>query len=273
MSLLIRPVRTERYPNMHSAGLQAIARLRRFLNDAEVAPERRERLFTPFWGPRAAFIKRLTGAVLSFVVGEGTRLRSARVLDYGCGVMPYKRAFEYAGATVLGADIGEGRTADLRIGGDGRVPVDEAVFDYVISVQVLEHVPVPGAYLDEAYRMLKPGGRLFLTTHGTWPYHPTPLDLHRWTRAGLLRELEQSGFETERMWHILNEYSAAVQSFVMTGEYRGVWGRFGKLIHFLTHGVILVLEELGRYPPDCPVAFCVVCRKPQGDSLAGGGDT
>ena len=34
-------------------------------------------------------------------------------------------------------------------------------------------------------RILKPGGILWLTTHGMWPHHPTPKDNYRWTLEGL----------------------------------------------------------------------------------------
>ncbi len=33
--------------------------------------------------------------------------------------------------------------------------------------------------------MFKKNGILWLTTHGIWPYHPTPGDYHRWTLDGL----------------------------------------------------------------------------------------
>jgi SAM-dependent methyltransferase len=52
-------------------------------------------------------------------------------------------------------------------------------------------------YLAEARRLLKPGGRLLLSTHGTWLYHPHPTDFHRWTREGLERQLVSSGFVVE----------------------------------------------------------------------------
>jgi SAM-dependent methyltransferase len=45
-----------------------------------------------------------------------------------------------------------------------RWPIDDASIDLAISVSVLEHVPDPTAFFDEAARVLKPGGFLCLRT-------------------------------------------------------------------------------------------------------------
>jgi len=69
----------------------------------------------------------------------------------------------------------------------------------VLSVQVLEHVRDLDGYLGEAARLLGPDGRLILSTHGTWLYHPHPEDHRRWTRTGLITDLEARGFVVEEL--------------------------------------------------------------------------
>jgi SAM-dependent methyltransferase len=64
----------------------------------------------------------------------------------------------------------------------------------VVSFQVLEHVRDLGPYFAEARRVLKPDGRLLLSTHGVWLYHPHPEDHRRWTREGLIAEMAAHGF-------------------------------------------------------------------------------
>jgi SAM-dependent methyltransferase len=86
---------------------------------------------------------------------------------------------------------------DVRIVEGQPLPVASESFDAVLSMQVLEHVWDVDWYLRETSRVLRPGGTLVLSTHGVWPYHPHPADYRRWTRVGLLRELESRGFAVE----------------------------------------------------------------------------
>lgn len=44
------------------------------------------------------------------------------------------------------------------------LPYADGTFDIVVSMDVIEHVPEPAPWLDEAARVLRPGGVLFLTT-------------------------------------------------------------------------------------------------------------
>jgi SAM-dependent methyltransferase len=113
-------------------------------------------------------------------------------LDLGCGAMPYVPLFEGRGARYRGADLED---AELIIGVDGRVPLPDASVDLLLSFQVLEHVRELDAYLGEARRLLRPDGRLILSTHGTWLYHPHPEDHRRWTAEGLRHDIEARGFE------------------------------------------------------------------------------
>jgi SAM-dependent methyltransferase len=108
-----------------------------------------------------------------------------RVLDVGCGDRPYERLLAGA-AEVVGFDVPGNPHADLH-GSIDSIPVDDASFDVVLCLQVLEHVPDPAAAVRELRRVVRPGGRVLLSTHGVYPYHPNPDDLWRWTHAGLER--------------------------------------------------------------------------------------
>ena len=110
-----------------------------------------------------------------------------RVLDVGCGDRPYAELFP--GAT--GFDVPGNPHADLH-GSLEAIPVDDASFDVVLCLQVLEHVPDPGAAIRELHRVVRPGGRVLLSTHGVYPFHPNPDDLWRWTHTGLERLFEGS---------------------------------------------------------------------------------
>lgn len=126
------------------------------------------------------------------------RLRpGARLVDFGCGSQPYRELISQRGIVYSGADLDAG--AELPIGNDGRVPVADGVADGVLSVQVLEHVRDTSQYLAECRRLLRPDGVLFLSTHGTWLFHPHPEDHRRWTRTGLILDVERCGFIVEHV--------------------------------------------------------------------------
>jgi SAM-dependent methyltransferase len=105
-----------------------------------------------------------------------------RVLDVGCGDRPYRDLFPDA----VGFDVPGNPHADLH-GLIDSIPVENASFDVVLCLQVLEHVPDPAAAVRELRRVVRPGGRVLLSTHGIYPFHPNPDDLWRWTHQGLER--------------------------------------------------------------------------------------
>lgn len=121
----------------------------------------------------------------------------SRLIDFGCGSQPYRGIFEERGIAYLGADL-DGQ-AELEIGPEGRVAAADGAADAILSIQVLEHVRSLDTYLQECRRLLASDGTLFLSTHGTWLYHPHPEDHRRWTRTGLVLDLEDRGFSVEKI--------------------------------------------------------------------------
>ena len=141
------------------------------------------------WLVLRGLVSSLSGAFSKYV-DRGTRL-----LDFGCGTMPYRSMVEARGGKYVGADFGS--DAAIEITPDGQVGANDGSIDVVLSVQVLEHVRDLDRYFSEISRVLDQGGRLILSTHGTWLYHPHPEDHRRWTRMGLHHEIESRGFKIE----------------------------------------------------------------------------
>lgn len=133
-----------------------------------------------------------------------------RVLDYGCADLPY-RSFFTADIDFVGADLPGNPNAQVALNPDGSVPDDGGSFDALLSTQVLEHVTDPGLYLAEAHRVLRPGGRMLLSTHGVFIYHPDPVDLWRWTCEGLQRAVRDAGFEIVRFEGIIGLLPTGIQ--------------------------------------------------------------
>jgi SAM-dependent methyltransferase len=135
---------------------------------------------------------------------------NGRVLDYGCADVPYRRFFS-ADTDYVAADIPGNQDATLELNADGSLPLDDESVDAVLSTQVLEHVTEPDRYLAECFRVLRPGGRMLLSTHGLMVYHPDPDDYWRWTCSGLRRTVALAGFEVVRFEGIMGLAASAFQ--------------------------------------------------------------
>lgn len=132
-----------------------------------------------------------------FLAKHGERCRGGTAVDFGSWESPYKQLFADLDIKLLAADIGNVRPGMLKIGDDGRLPLEDESIEMLLSTQVLEHVPNMMGYLHEALRVLKPGGVMYLSTHGTWHLHRHPTDMRRWTIDGLRYDIDQSGFQVE----------------------------------------------------------------------------
>jgi 2-polyprenyl-6-hydroxyphenyl methylase/3-demethylubiquinone-9 3-methyltransferase len=110
-------------------------------------------------------------------------LPGTRVLDVGCGGGLLSEALAGEGAQVTAIDLAPelikvARLHQLETGVkvDYRLQAAEALadempgaFDAVTCMEMLEHVPEPAAVIDACARLLKPGGRLFLSTLNRTP--------------------------------------------------------------------------------------------------------
>ena len=117
------------------------------------------------------------------------------ILDFGAGSSPYRSLFPNANYQRADFAIGTGEGLDFVLGESLQVAAPDNSFDIILSTQVLEHVVQPENYLKECLRLLRPKGKLILTTHGIYADHPCPFDLHRWTADGLAALCKQAGFE------------------------------------------------------------------------------
>jgi SAM-dependent methyltransferase len=134
-------------------------------------------------------------------VTKSLTLLHGKLLDAGCGKMPYK-AYILAGGKVneyIGLDIESAKAYDANIRPDftwnGRVmPFRDGEFDSAFATEVLEHCPEPEVFLREVHRVLKPGGVFFFTVPFLWNLHEVPHDEYRYTPFALERHLQNSGF-------------------------------------------------------------------------------
>lgn len=122
------------------------------------------------------------------------------ILDFGCGSMPYREIFSGADRYV-GVDLEQSlhrlSAPDLHFNQDGKVPVEDSTFDCLIMFEVLDDLPDPTVELLEVKRILKPSGKLILTSSFIWEIHEEPHDYYRYTNYGIKNILEKDFSITE----------------------------------------------------------------------------
>lgn len=141
----------------------------------------------------------IRSSVLQALTGQRHRLIGT-LLDVGCGQMPYKpvlirpagNATQYIRLDLADNEV-HCNEPDI-VWNNGVIPLDDSSVDSAILTEVLEHCPDPEAVLFEVFRVLRPGGFLFLTVPYLWPLHEVPYDNYRYTPFSLKRHLEMSGF-------------------------------------------------------------------------------
>lgn len=132
-----------------------------------------------------------------FVMGVAKQYdrKGKRLLDIGAGECPYRKYFSQV----------EYRSQDIKQNSKGLIDYVGEIggvkgkFDYILCTQVLEHLKQPEKAFKEFKRLLKPGGRLFLTTNFMYQIHMEPNDYYRFTEYGLRYLGEMSGFKVERV--------------------------------------------------------------------------
>lgn len=116
-------------------------------------------------------------------VAQRMPLQGARVLDVGCGAGLLSEALAREGAQVTALDLAPELVKVARLHGlESGVKVDYRLqsveslaeempgqFDAVTCMEMLEHVPDPGSVIRACATLLRPGGRLFLSTLNRTP--------------------------------------------------------------------------------------------------------
>lgn len=159
-------------------------------------------------------------AKLLALVGTGKR-----VLDVGCSSGYLARPLVAAGCTVVGLEVDPDAAAAARdvcedvLVGDVEtmaLPFEPGSFDVVLCGDLLEHLRDPGSFLARVRPLLRPGGRLVLTTPnianwamrlsllaGRWRYTERGIldrtHTHLFTRTTLVETIERAGYRIETL--------------------------------------------------------------------------
>ncbi len=195
-----------------------------------------------------------------------------RLLDIGCGNKPYYGIVaplidEYVGCDIIQSSD---HSVDI-ICPANRIPLPAETFDTVISTQTIEHVEDHQGLLNEAFRLLKPGGHLILSGPMYWPLHEEPYDFFRFTKYGLTYLLKNSGFDVVTIKSNGGKWSVAGQALLhalMTDirKFKSVRGRVFRRL-FKIFGAVRSVNRFflymdTKYPdPTNTMNYVVVAQK------------
>jgi SAM-dependent methyltransferase len=136
--------------------------------------------------------KSLTRTALNWWVREYVK-PSGRVCDVGGGRTPSYAQFVNNRDGWVIIDV-EAATRPSVVAMLQRLPFQPAVFDTVCCFNVLEHVYEAQIAVREMFRVLRPGGELFIFVPFLVNVHADPYDYHRYTGAALEKLLVEEGF-------------------------------------------------------------------------------
>lgn len=128
------------------------------------------------------------------------------------------------GAKVVCVDMQIGPGVDLVADAHDLHMVAGDSIDFVACVSVLEHVRYPQKVMQEIYRILKPGGIVYISVPFVFPFHADPDDFYRFSFKGIAILCERfqcvdSGFNrgpASTMHHLLVHFMAML--FALTVE-------------------------------------------------------
>lgn len=139
-----------------------------------------------------------------------------RLLDIGCGNGDFLVRAREAGWHVTGLDFDpaaanlvRSRGIEVYVGRLAEHPFTEASFDVVTANQVIEHVHAPVEWLRTCWRLVRPGGFLWIGTPnlnlplakkfgGHWTLHDCPRHITLFTQCSLSLAFQIAGIGTPR---------------------------------------------------------------------------
>lgn len=197
-----------------------------------------DRLYAPEY-----FARREVSPLFRFEMDFLARgLAGHRVLEVGCGTGALGRRIVAIGAAdYVGTDVvaQPGNEPDVLCDATA-LPFGDARFTAVISQHVVEHLPQPERFLQEARRVLVPGGLLRFTTPNARypdpamfadPTHVAVRDIRGWADA-----LTAAGFENKVTSHFA--YLGRPRLLYTAARLTNIWPRGG------VRGAVIFAEAL-----------------------------
>jgi Methylase involved in ubiquinone/menaquinone biosynthesis len=125
-----------------------------------------------------------------------SKYAKGKLLDIGCGNKPYEKVLQENITEYIGCDIIQSSLNNVDILCEANnIPLPGNSFDTAFSTQTIEHVEDHQGLVNEAFRLIKPGGCFIVSGPMYWHLHEEPYDFFRFTKYGFKYIFEKAGFE------------------------------------------------------------------------------
>jgi SAM-dependent methyltransferase len=196
--------------------------------------------------------------------------RGISVVDVGCGGRPYAPLLEPYADEYVGVDVAPGPDVDVVAKAEA-LPFQDGRFDCLLSTQVLQYTNDPSRAIAEAWRVIRPDGVAFVSTHGVGAFDAVTPDHWRWTHTGLEKLLQASG-----PWARVDVYptggTGSAIAYLIGGQIEALAHKAG--VYALAAPAVFASTVLGwnidrlyrqlypDRPPDLASSYLAVAQKP-----------
>ena len=180
--------------------------------------------------------------------------RHLDVLELGSATSPgqtqtHRSLFANVDHSYLGVDLNDGPTVDIVMDKPYTIPAESDSKDIIVCGSVLEHVPFFWASMLEMARVLRPGGRLFVTVPSRGHKH-SPIDCWR---------VYPDGLRAMAVWANLTLLESHVHYPPFTDDKRHDYKRIDAKNHYWGDSVA-VFEKPSDYPQEARTMQQMVTR-------------
>lgn len=208
------------------------------------------------------FHKELKNAIDKFAKGD--------LIDIGCGNKPYEELFDGKTTKYIGCDIVQSNLNKVDIiCPANKIPIEDNSFDIVFSTQTIEHLEDPQGLINEAYRLLKPGGSFILSGPQYWPLHEEPFDFFRFTKHGFKTILEKGNFDIVEINANGGKWATAGQALIHAFEDSKATSFFFKILFSIYYrlnlkkiiNILFLKLDQEIYSEINTMNYVIVCKK------------
>lgn len=193
------------------------------------------------------------------------------LLDVGCGAMPFAPVFASRVSAYHGTDLPSSRhyrgQRPIAFAPAEALPFRAGSFDTVLSLSVINCLPEPIRLLQEAHRVLRPGGTVIIEFVQMVPLHvDEPWDYYRFTRHGAEYLLREAGFDVVEVVPVGGLWARVGLSMIdgvrrfNTGPTRVLTEIPARLLYVLLQSFFELLDRLFMDPAEV-LAHVVVARR------------